>query len=152
MPTDKGFACDCTPPSDLLADPLLDGDLSAEELVDLALAALPEPFDPQGRLAPLERRLGNRLLDEGFQPTRVARLDVEEGGLWEVCIVDTPDLAAPAVARMLKRRLRRAIAAASITPLTALTEVFGRRGLRRFVFCTRPQQLEGEIVDAVDPG
>jgi hypothetical protein len=140
-----------TPYFDFLAARIEEEDVTVEELVDFALAGLPEPFDPQGRLGPQERCLGNCLMDEGFQPTRVARLDAEEGGLWEVRIVDTPDLGAPAVARMLKRRLRRAITAASIAPVTALTEVYGRRGIRRFVFSTWIQPLEHQIVDAVDP-
>ena len=140
-----------TPYFAFLAARMEEEDVTCEELVDFALAGSPEPFDPEGRLSPQERCLGNCLLAEGVQPTRVARLDVEEGDLWEIRIVDTQDLAAPAVARTLKRRLRRAIAAASIAPVTALTEVYGRRGFRRFVFSTWIQPLEDQIVDAVDP-
>jgi len=135
----------------LLDEAVESPDVSAEDLLDYALAGLPDPFDPERKLAPQERALGHFLQMDELQPTRVTQLDVVDRDLWEIRLADTPALRLPAATRTLKRRILRAIQKAGIAPVSALTEVFGRRGFRRFVFSTRVPEPEEAILAEVWP-
>lgn len=121
-----------------------DENLDIEDLVDLVWPERPLLFDPDRRLSPEERFLAVCLMQAGFSPVRIARLEDDPFGTWDFRIQSGPDDDLPKVRRGFRRRLQNAVLAAELRPVNGeITEVASPSGTRRLLFCTRiPAEAE----------